>query len=77
LELKLILSSNTHSWNISENFIAEKPLNYSDPWEFGYPLGVSRPLALQAKSKSCVFCRGISLPDSSYTQDSAPPKASG
>src|SRR5271167_3056566 len=24
LELKLILSSNTHGWNISENFIAEK-----------------------------------------------------
>ncbi len=57
LELKLILSSNTHGWNISENFIAEKPLNYSNPWEFGYALGVSRPLTLQAASKSCVFCR--------------------
>jgi hypothetical protein len=57
LELKLILSSNTHGWNISENFIAEKPLNYSDPWEFGYALGGSRPLTLQAKSKSCVSCR--------------------
>ena len=52
LELKLILSSNTHGWNISENFIAEKPLNYSYPWEFGYALGVSRPLTLQAASKS-------------------------
>ena len=57
MELKLILSSNTHGWNISENFIAEKALNYSDPWEFGYALGVSRPLTLQAKSKSRVFCR--------------------
>jgi hypothetical protein len=57
LELKLILSSNTHGWNISENFIAEKPLNYSNPWEFGYALGVSRPLTLTAGSKSCVFCR--------------------
>jgi hypothetical protein len=57
LALKLIVSSNTHGWNLSENFIAEKPLNYSDPWEFGYALGVSRPLTLQAKSKSCVFCR--------------------
>jgi hypothetical protein len=37
--------------------IAEKPLNYSDPWEFGYALGGSRRLTLQAKSKSCVFCR--------------------
>jgi hypothetical protein len=57
LELKLILSSNTHGWNISENFIAEKPLNYSNPWEFGYAFGVSRPLTLKAGSKSCVLCR--------------------
>ncbi|HEY1471199.1 MAG TPA: hypothetical protein VGF61_19310 [Candidatus Acidoferrum sp.] len=57
LELKLILSSNTHGWNISENFIAEKPLNYSFPWEFGYALGVSRPLTLTAGNRSCVFCR--------------------
>lgn len=57
LELKLILSSNTHGWNISENFIAEKPLNYSNPWEFGYAVGVSRPLTLKAGSKSCVLCR--------------------
>jgi hypothetical protein len=57
IELKLILSSNTHGWNISENFITEKMLNHSEPWEFGYALGVSRPLALAAGSKSCVFCR--------------------
>lgn len=57
LELKLILSSNTRGWNISENFIAEKDLNEPEPWEFGYALGVSRPLALAARSKSCVFCR--------------------
>jgi hypothetical protein len=57
LELKLILGSNTHGWNISENFIAEKPLNDSNPWEFGYALGVSRPLTLKAGSESCVFCR--------------------
>jgi hypothetical protein len=57
LELKLILSSNTHGWNISENFIAEKALNEPEPWEFGYALGVSRPLALAAKGKACTFCR--------------------
>ena len=57
LELKLILSSNTNGWSISENLFAEKPLNYSDPWEFGYALGVSQPLTIQARSKSCVFCR--------------------
>jgi hypothetical protein len=37
-----------------------EPLNYSDPWKFGYTLGVSRRLALQAKSKSFVFAVKIS-----------------
>ena len=55
-ELKLILSSNLKTWNISENFIAEKNLGH-EPWEFGYALGVSRPLRLSAGSKACVFCR--------------------
>ena len=57
IELKLILSSNVHGWNISENFITEKMLNHPEPWEFGYALAVSRPLALEASKKSCVFCR--------------------
>lgn len=56
IELKLILGSNTHGWNISENFIAEKNLQ-AGPWEFGYALGVSRPLALAASAKECTFCR--------------------
>jgi len=56
LELKLILSSNVRGWNFSENFIAEKQLT-GNPWEFGYALGVSRPLALAASSRACVFCR--------------------
>ena len=55
-ELKLILSSNVKGWNISENMIAEK--NFAnEPWEFGYALGVSRPLALIASAKRCVLCR--------------------
>jgi hypothetical protein len=57
LEMKLILSSNAKGWNISENFIAEKDLNESEPWEFGYAFGVSRHLALAASPRSCVFCR--------------------
>ena len=57
MELKLILSSNAHGWNISENIITEKMLNHNEPWEFGYALGVSRPLALAAGKKGCVFCR--------------------
>ena len=39
LEMKLILGSNFKGFNFSENFIAEKEFS-SDPWEFGYALGV-------------------------------------
>jgi len=55
MELKLILSSNTKGWNFSENIIAEKNLS-NGPWEFGYALAASRPLALQASAKRCNFC---------------------
>lgn len=55
-ELKLILSSNLKGWNISENMIAEKNLA-GEPWEFGYAVGVSRPLALIASAKQCMLCR--------------------
>ena len=57
LEMKLILSSNVRGWNIAENFITEKDLNENEPWEFGYALGVSRPLALSASAHECTFCR--------------------
>jgi hypothetical protein len=57
LETKLILSSNIHGWNISENFIAEKALNEGEPAEFGYAIGISRPLALAASPRPCAFCR--------------------
>lgn len=55
-ELKLIMSSNVRGWNFAENVIAEKNLA-NEPWEFGYALGASRPLALKAGAKPCVFCR--------------------
>ena len=54
-ELKLILSSNVKDWNIAENFIAEKNLGH-EPWEFGYAVGVSRPLRSAASGRSCIFC---------------------
>ncbi|MGH9733476.1 MAG: hypothetical protein ACRD8A_02650 [Candidatus Acidiferrales bacterium] len=57
LETKLILSTNFRSWNFSENFIAEKDLNEPEPWEFGYALGISRPLASAGASRPCVLCR--------------------
>ena len=54
-ELKLILSSNLRSWNISENFIAEKNLGHA-PWEFGYSVGASRPLRTAFSARECTFC---------------------
>jgi len=54
-ELKLILSSNLKSWNISENFIAEKNLAH-EPWEFGYAVGATRPLRTLSSGRECVFC---------------------
>lgn len=54
-ELKLILSSNLKSWNISENFIAEKNLGHQ-PWEFGYAVGATHPLRSMASGRPCTFC---------------------
>ena len=55
MELKLILGSDVRGWNFSENFIAEKALNESEPWEFGYALGAGRPLRLDSSGKACFF----------------------
>src|SRR6201994_2837597 len=57
VEGKLILSSNVKGWNISENMIAEKATNENEPWEFGYALAASRPLALAGSSRHCTYCR--------------------
>ncbi len=56
IETKLILSRNQNGWNMSTNFIAEKNLA-GEPWEFGYAIGTSRPLALAATPQECLFCR--------------------
>jgi hypothetical protein len=45
LEAKLILSSVVGLWNISENVIFEKNLSEAEGLEFGYSVGVSRPIA--------------------------------
>ncbi len=55
IELKLILSTTVKGWNFTENTLAAKNLSNS-PWEFGYALGASRPLALKASAKRCNFC---------------------
>jgi len=57
LELKLLLSSTFKGWNVAVNPIATKNLLPSEPWEFGYALGISHPLALKASPKHCAFCR--------------------
>jgi hypothetical protein len=57
LELKLLLSSTRNGWNFAVNPLATKPLTGGNPWEFGYAMGVSRPLALKASAKRCSFCR--------------------
>jgi hypothetical protein len=56
LETKLILSSQAKGWNISENLIGVKNV-HEGVWEFGYALGVSRPLALAASPEACRLCR--------------------
>ena len=55
IETKLILSSYAKGWTIAENFIAEKNLS-GEPCEFGYAVGVSRPVALAARPTPCNFC---------------------
>jgi hypothetical protein len=57
IELKLILSSHVKGWNISENFITERPLVSGDPWEFGYGFGFSRPLSFAPSQPGCRFCK--------------------
>ena len=56
IEGKLILSSTVGGWNIAENFIIEKNLSESEGLEFGYAVGVSRPLASLAGGTSCRLC---------------------
>lgn len=55
IEAKLILGSYFKGWTIAENFIAEKNVRH-EPFEFGYAVGISRPLALAARPDRCNFC---------------------
>jgi len=57
LETKLILSSTAHDWNLAGNFIVEKNLSQDEGFEFGYALGISRPLATLASGNNCHLCR--------------------
>lgn len=58
LEFKLILSKSFFDgWNLAMNPIMTKNLSPGEPWEFGYAMGVGRPLASQALPQRCDFCR--------------------
>lgn len=56
LEFKLILSSTHSGWNFALNPLAVKNLTGGNPWEFGYAVGISRPLALKASAERCNLC---------------------
>ena len=56
LEFKLLLSRTFRGWNVAVNPLATKNLLPSNPWEFGYAVGVSRPLAFKASANPCNFC---------------------
>jgi hypothetical protein len=56
LEFKLLLSKSLKGWNVAVNPLATKNLSPSNPWEFGYAIGASRPLALKASPKRCNLC---------------------
>src|ERR1700733_3491543 len=47
LEFKLLLSKTYQGWNFAVNPLAAKNLS-NNPWEFGYAVGASHPLALKA-----------------------------
>ena len=55
LEMKLLLSSTFKGWNVAVNPIVTKNLLPSEPWEFAYAVGASRPLALRASPNRCNF----------------------
>jgi hypothetical protein len=54
IETRLILSSGIGEWTLTENLIGEKNLK-GGSWEFGYAVGLSRPLA-QPTGTRCVLC---------------------
>ncbi len=59
IEFKLLLSSTHNGWNFAVNPLAAKNLTGGHPWEFGYAMGLSRPLALKASAQRCNFCPEI------------------
>ena len=65
LEFKLLLSKSFKGWNVALNPLLTKNLSPSKPWEFGYAVGASRPLALKASRTVAISAARISLPERS------------
>jgi hypothetical protein len=57
LEFKLLLSKSFKGWNVAVNPLFTKNMSPGEPWEFGYAIGASRPLALKALPDPCNVCR--------------------
>ncbi len=57
LNWRLILSSDVEGLNYFKSS-SPKKLNKSEPSEFRYALGLSRPLRISASPKPCTFCLG-------------------
>jgi hypothetical protein len=55
IETKLILSRDHKGCNLTGNVLAAKELG-AVPWQFGYALGVSRPLSTKDADEPCNFC---------------------
>ena len=68
LEFKLLLSKTFKGWNVAVNPLATKNLSPSNPWEFGYAIGASRPLALKASPNRATSALRISSPASNCTE---------
>ena len=56
VEAKLILSSAIGNWNVAENATFEKNLSEDEGVEFGYSIGVSRPVGIVASGTNCHVC---------------------
>jgi hypothetical protein len=59
IEAKLIFSSDLKHWSIAENFIVEKNLSEDEGFEFGYALGVFRPLPARNLSAGLELYGGL------------------
>jgi hypothetical protein len=56
LEFKLLLSRTWNGWNVAVNPLVTKNLSPSEPFEFGYAIGVSRTLGQKASPNACTLC---------------------